>query len=292
VKATVRIFDVNGDDEHIAVVRRAINRCTYPWERLERRLTKKLGRPTILVTFEDLTAVLPGRTVWGLANRAGTIRIERTLLNRPRLVQEVFLSEGSHMVDYFALRAAQRDDLLKLYGATVWRPPTGTPWQQSAFESLMPNFIRAFSDITPTITGFRFEVGKPRLDDFRRLLLALPPTPDPPGPDDPPGSDDPPGPDDPPEPVPLPESAEMAALRVQLEDCADELDAANALLAAARIEGLKVLATESETVSELATKLAAAVSDLATCQVSLTSANALVADLKSQLGAHHQGDGE
>lgn len=177
------MFDLQGTERENAIIRDALARSDFPWERLAPGLKEQTGRDAIPVEWADLSRyasafeahdhshvhegtdeahIIEGReggrrAAWGLAWYSGRITIERKLVDRPKVAQDVFLSEVAHMVDFFYLSPEQRVALFGLYhGGEVpphdhgWFEETGNPsyWAWVG-ESFMAGFVYAFSDLEP-----------------------------------------------------------------------------------------------------------------------------------------------
>lgn len=127
------IFQLAGTTRQQAIVRTAIDRCSFPWGWLRAGLHADTGREKIPVDWQDLTRyrqasiqagaqaarghgdahditdpltnekahVLARERVLGLAWYSGKVTLDVSLERDPELAGEVFLSEGAHMIDFF-----------------------------------------------------------------------------------------------------------------------------------------------------------------------------------------------
>lgn len=96
--------------------------------------------------------------VLGLAWYSGKVSLDITLINDPELAQEVFLSEGAHMVDFFWMTPTQRQDIFNAFHGSTTNPPDHNhswfdvgPYNTWVGEAFMGGFIKAFSNIQVSI---------------------------------------------------------------------------------------------------------------------------------------------
>lgn len=117
------IFELRGTPKQQGIVRQALRRCSFPWDRMIPGLRAKVGRDRIPVEWADLSRyaeqqeeahgarkhgddsdfdILKVRNrVLGLAWYSGKVTLDVSLERDRELAAEVFLSEGAHMVDFF-----------------------------------------------------------------------------------------------------------------------------------------------------------------------------------------------
>lgn len=177
------IWDLQGTENQNAIVRVALERCTFPFERLAETLRVHTGKTHIPVEWADLSRYRTAATekgadddghthihaesdeyhiievrkrVLGLAWYEGRVSIERSLEQEPALAQYVFLSEGAHMVDFFYMTPEQRKAILVAYHPSEdltwhkhgWFEETGDyEYWSWVGESFMNGFIAAFTDV-------------------------------------------------------------------------------------------------------------------------------------------------
>lgn len=197
------VFDLQGTEQQRAIIAQAIARCTFPFERLLPGLRREVNRESIPVEWADLTRyagmierehghahvheggdkahVLEARQqVLGLAWYSGRVTIEQSLVSRPELAAEVFLSEGAHMVDFFYLTDAQRDAIFSAYHGGGETPPHDHGWFDVGGygdwvgESFMAGFTLAFSDLEPIIGGFTHPTTRDVAEVIRVIVLGEP----------------------------------------------------------------------------------------------------------------------
>lgn len=138
------VFELQGTEHQRSLVQRALDRTTFPFERLLPQLRSEVGRERIPVEWQDLSrwgqkagdpyspppaeighvevavgdhgdlghehahgVAVRGR-VLGLAWYSGKVTLDTSLEAEPELAAEVFLSEGAHMVDFFYMDGLQR----------------------------------------------------------------------------------------------------------------------------------------------------------------------------------------
>lgn len=186
----VGIFRIyNAAPVHLGFVKSAFNdHFTYPVELVQDRLFAQQGYRHPKIVFTDLTNFIPGRTVWGYTSPDGIMHVEVTLRNdatHPTRVQEVILSEFCHVIDRFGVSNTQRNRIKDLMGVPTnygWRPPppSGTVfWQDIPAECFMDVVLKIFSDITLTITGFKYGLNHHKADIKTVLLKGYNPPPPP-----------------------------------------------------------------------------------------------------------------
>lgn len=135
----VGIWSLVGRDAQNAVVRSALARSSFPWDRLKPGLRRAVGREIIPVEWSDLSRYAPARAAGGhgghvedhhveedgdqghvliaevdgrraplgLAWYSGRITLEQSM--DTVLATEVFLAEAAHMVDFFYMTPEMRD---------------------------------------------------------------------------------------------------------------------------------------------------------------------------------------
>lgn len=117
----------------------------------------------------------------GLAWYSGKVSLDLTLEGDPPLAHEVFLSEGAHMVDFFYMTPWMRSTVFAAFH-NFTNVPHGHGWfeeggnhdyWQMVGESFMAGFVYAYSDLTPTITGFTHK-ATPEIGEIIRETLVAP----------------------------------------------------------------------------------------------------------------------
>lgn len=175
------IWDLQGTPAQNAIVEQALAKCDYPFERLLPKLQAEQRKITIPVEWADLSTYGAGAAsaagahehihedgdtghpithpehrsrVLGLAWYSGRVSLDLTLESDPLLAMEVFLAEGAHQVDFWAMSDEQREYLF-----LAMHNFDGTEHGHSWFdvgeygewlgESFMEAFIRAFAPSIP-----------------------------------------------------------------------------------------------------------------------------------------------
>jgi hypothetical protein len=175
-------FVLHGTDSQRAIVQAALARCTYPFRSLVPGLQAQKSKTTIPVEWADLSRyaaivaeskasgghahvheygdtghpIEARERVLGLAWYSGRISLDLTLEQEPELAGEVLLSEGAHMIDFFAMSDTQRDLIYAAFhggemtehGHGWWDEGTYREW---VGEALMGGVVRAYSDYPVTI---------------------------------------------------------------------------------------------------------------------------------------------
>lgn len=220
------IFDYQGTEAQRLIAKNALEiRCDFPWERLLPKLQEgtewSQPKSTIPVEWADLSryaAVLEEaaaggghahihdehgdtghpierefegrRRVLGLAWYSGKVSVERTLESNPSLAAEVLLAEGAHMVDFFFMTPAQREEIYAILHPDMdadeladhleehgWFEETGNEdywsWVGEAF---MGAFCIAFSDIRPSLAGFYHAATPAMRNEIRAALIPVAPS--------------------------------------------------------------------------------------------------------------------
>lgn len=210
-----------GDPQARLIIEQAITACRFDWSLLLPGLQKgtewsEPGKTMIPVEVADLSRFAQARAsadvhdhdhndsalthlhveqdgdrahgiatrerVLGLAWYSGKVSVDQSLVSDPLLMQEVFLAEGAHMVDFFYISPEQREAIFRAYhgGDTTahdhgWFEETGNQdyWSWVG-ESFMGGFIQAYSDIEPTLDAF---VHKSTDEIGRQIRDILTPTP-------------------------------------------------------------------------------------------------------------------
>lgn len=114
---------------------------------------KHLSQPFHVIQYRE--------RVLGLAWYSGKITLEKTLENDPNpdLAAEVFASEVAHMADFFYMANSQRQRVYEAYHGGPTNDHGHAWFDKGAYadfvgESFMEGFVKAYSDIPVTITGF------------------------------------------------------------------------------------------------------------------------------------------
>lgn len=189
-----KIFHLQGTATQNAKVKAAIDRTLFPWHFLSYGLYRQTRKRYIPVEWADLTGFggaaakeinekLAGEVlrehgtaghleqpfhviqyrerVLGLAWYSGKITLEKTLENdvNPDLAAEVFASEAAHMADFFYMVNSQRQRVFEAYHGGPTNEHGHAWFDKGAYadfvgESFMEGFVKAYSDIPVTITGF------------------------------------------------------------------------------------------------------------------------------------------
>lgn len=208
------VWQLQGTTEQQVIIADALARCNFPFPRLLPELQRSINRSTIPVEWIDLSRyshyadssiddsvahvrhheepefdgdeydVLAYRQrVLGLAWYSGKVSIEATLVNQPTLAQEVFLSEGAHMIDFFYLTETQRQRIFALYhdwdpyDEGSWEDHTEHGWfdigtyREFVGESFMGGFTNAFSDVPVSIPFSHVLQDQVSLRLLRKIVL-------------------------------------------------------------------------------------------------------------------------
>lgn len=193
------IWDLSGlTPAQREITQQAIDAADYPWERLGRTIPVEwvdLSRYSAASAAQghahirregDVGHVLQARSrALGLAWYSGKVSIDSSLESDPVLAREVFLAEGAHMVDFFAMTPEQRQAIFDAYHPHVasGTDPHGHGWFEESGnqdywswvgESFMFGFIHAFAPGMPTsLDAFHhpstLEIGQ----KVRRILLPV-----------------------------------------------------------------------------------------------------------------------
>lgn len=119
-------FDLQGTAHQVSIVQAALDRCDFPWNRVEDRvipvewadlsvyeervvyeMTEDHGHPYEITHDHDgewdpMIRMVGGRErILGLAWYSGKVSLDLSLENNVDLAYEVFLSELAHMIDFF-----------------------------------------------------------------------------------------------------------------------------------------------------------------------------------------------
>lgn len=141
------IFSLRGTRTQQQLVLKALSRCKFPWSLLQAGLGR-VGKKNIPVTWADLSS----QGAWGLAYFDGRIELEQSLVSQPDTVQSVFLYESAHMVDFFYLTDAMRQQIYAVYhtGRGDKHKWYDNPdYFQDLGEAFMGGFAAAYSDLPP-----------------------------------------------------------------------------------------------------------------------------------------------
>lgn len=196
------IWAPQGTSVQQSIVQDALAACDFPFERLAEKLKATTGRTSIPVEWADLSryssaasyanAAAGGHVhihengdtghpiayrqqVLGLAWYSGKVSLDLSLVANPPLAQEVFLSEGAHMVDFFYMSEAERSALI-----AHWDPADDPnvdwfdagPYETWMGEAFMGLFVKAFAPRVPvTLTQFTHKVTPELASKTRSLLL-------------------------------------------------------------------------------------------------------------------------
>lgn len=210
-----QIWDISGlTSQQQMLVGQALSQCAFDWNHLLPGLQagnqwSQPGRRTIPVTCRDLSnfsgAVvrLPhddhsgyhaikvdesgnvmdehsdhaAAGVLGLFWFDGRVEVEQSLVNRPALFQEVFLSEGAHATDFYFLWPNNlRKPLYDIYH------PSGPdqhghfegPYFDTVGEAFMGGFTYATTGIPPTLLGFTHVTTLDMANKIKKLLKIEP----------------------------------------------------------------------------------------------------------------------
>jgi hypothetical protein len=178
------VFQLLGTAQQNAIIQDTLDRCTFPFVKLQPGLMASAGRDYIPVDWQDLSryaAALEAQKaknghghiheegdtadpvefrerVLGLAWYSGRVTLEATLVSDPVLAAEVFLSEGAHMVDFFFMTDEHRRAIFNAFhGSEADAPEHGHGWfdvggyRSWAGEAFMGAFVKAYSDFPVTI---------------------------------------------------------------------------------------------------------------------------------------------
>lgn len=141
-------------------------------------------------TADPYVREIEGRkAVLGLAWYAGRVTIHTGLVSNPTLAMEVFASEAAHMVDFFYMTDAMRLAIFNSFHTPDQQAPEGSPihdghdvnhghswfdvggYYSWVGESFMDAYVRAFSDIPSTISGFVHRTTPEVIRVTREVLL-------------------------------------------------------------------------------------------------------------------------
>lgn len=177
------VWELLGTENQNRIIQDALNRCTFPFELLVPGLQAQQNKSTIPVEWGDLSVygarmsadpsghdhvhengdtahpIEFRNRILGLAWYSGKVSVDISLENDEPLAQEVFLSEGAHMVDFFYMSDEQRDAIWRAYHDGDDAPhdhgwfDVGT-YADWAGESFMNTFCLAYSDIVPQMDYF------------------------------------------------------------------------------------------------------------------------------------------
>lgn len=197
------MWDLQGTESQRRVAAAGLARCSFPWESLREGLAK-VGRSAIPVEWADLSryasALAAGKhhhvhegedvghpieargRVLGLAWYSGKVSLDLSLEHSPPLAHEVLLAEGAHMVDFFRMTPRDREQLYLILhegDATPhdhgWFEETGNhDYWSWVGEAWMAMFCLAYSDVTPTLTGFVHQARPEMVPAVRALLTPNP----------------------------------------------------------------------------------------------------------------------
>lgn len=202
----VGIWDVLGSPNQTFLVRRAIDRCDFPFEKLVPKLKSDALKEAIPVEWADLSrylnfvaapssetnvphihvheggdtghGILHRNRVLGLAWYSGRVSLDISLEATPELAQEVFLSEAAHMVDFFYINDTQREAIWDAYhsGQDTQQGHHGHDWFDVGTywdyvgESLMSGFVMAYSDVAVSLDSFNHKSTPDTANAIRRIL--------------------------------------------------------------------------------------------------------------------------
>lgn len=121
------------------------------------------------------------KRVLGLAWYSGKVSVDVSLETDPELGKEVFLAEGAHMIDFFAMTPEQRAAIFASYqkenptevdANDGWFEEKGDEdYWDWAGEAFMIGFIRAFAPSIPTkLDNFTHKSTPAVVSEIRRLL--------------------------------------------------------------------------------------------------------------------------
>ncbi len=135
------IFLLSGSAEQQAAIRKAISRCTFPFDRLRPGLQID-GLNSIRISWQSMDS---GTLGW--ASTGGEIAINNTISGKK--AQRTAIHELGHVVDFFYMTPQMREEITKL-----WHPDKaddhkwlGSPnyWDQNG-EAFSELFLWAFAD--------------------------------------------------------------------------------------------------------------------------------------------------
>lgn len=116
------VWKLIGTESQNRIVASALSATTFPFDVIQQGLRAKTGRDTVPVEWADLSryrgessefaTVERREQVLGLAWYSGKVSLDLSLESNQTLAQEVFLSEGAHMLDFFWMTDEHR--------AVVW----------------------------------------------------------------------------------------------------------------------------------------------------------------------------
>jgi hypothetical protein len=234
VSTQVGIFAVEGTKEQVQLIRRAVSRCRFDFDRLLPRMGKK-GYKSIRVVFDGASPLLQGGRFWAFAQTFSRCTITVKPDISPLAMQVVFLHEAGHFVDAFLLNDAKRGQIHKVYHGGKepghgWFEPSGspvslTPYARECQEGFASDFIDLFSDVESGTYQIVYSHTLPPEDyrEVRQIVLRVP--------------EPVPGPTPEPEPIPDPEptpppviDAEKVELTNQLRSAMDRIEKARTAL--------------------------------------------------------------
>lgn len=121
--------------------------------------------------------------VLGLAWYSGKVSLDTSLETKTELAHEVLIAEGAHMADFFYMTPAQRAGIWKAYHAGSDAPHSDAEGEHGWFEELgnenywdwvgesfMIGFLKAFTNIVPTLDSFTHKTTTGVASEIRRLL--------------------------------------------------------------------------------------------------------------------------
>lgn len=158
------IFDLPTDPKEAALIRVALGKTRFDWERLRPGLRDQTGKRSISVRFGfdrpgTVEALSSGRAhmlaqeeALGLAWTDGAIDIAAPLKDQPQLAGEVFMAEAAHMIDFFLLTDSDREQISSAFGTSGWWEGA---YEDQVGEAFMGAFIAAFTEFEPTLEPLR-----------------------------------------------------------------------------------------------------------------------------------------
>jgi hypothetical protein len=204
--ATHGIWQISGNPNQVALVESALNRCDFPFDKLKPKLLSEARKSSIPVEWADLSryassvdapsaftaaphihahegddsghGILYRNRVLGLAWYSGKVSLDISLESQSELAQEVMLSEGAHMVDFFYMTEDHREAIWDAYhpGLDTSKGHHGHDWfdaggyQDFVGESFMAGFTKAYSDVDVVLEQFTHKSTQEAVAGIRRVL--------------------------------------------------------------------------------------------------------------------------
>ena len=202
--AVIDVWETSGlSEKHRPWVEEIIKNATFPWERLLPEIRRQRGSDNIPVYSLDLSRfksqlekdehhihdeegnhghiVKVRNAVLGVFWLDGRIGIEQSIDDK-ELVQEVFMAEAAHSIDYFLpLTDDQKLQIMKLFHPegpdqhTWWEVQDyGKEYYSLVGESFMALCCHAYTDLTPWQNSFHHKATEEMKHDVYRILGVWP----------------------------------------------------------------------------------------------------------------------